>query len=193
MVLYGRRQKFCKLIGPFKRILIRIYKVLQVFVIFSSRFLVGFPLWNLEIRTELRVTPGRSLGEGPGNLLIYKLWPKILANLVQNLFQNLLAEFLPSPVPPLPGRWTKTRDILPGGFNACLYLTGLRRIKHITDKKYFGDFFRNFSGYFCRFPDKIYGSGLYRKVREGFSLISSNFHPNPTLGRPEHPQICNSP
>ena len=35
--------------------------------------------------------------------------------------------------------------------------------------------------------------GLDRKVREGFSLISSNFHPNPTPGSPENLQKRHSP
>ena len=63
--------------------------------------------------------------------------------------------------------------------------TGLRRLKHITVNNYFGDGFRIFSGYFLSFPSKIYVSEPDRKVREGLSLISSSFHPNPATGSPK--------
>ena len=71
--------------------------------------------------------------------------------------------------------------------------TGLRRLKKFADKTIIGDFFRNFGSYFGGFPVKIQVSEPDSKVRNGFRLISSNFHPNPTVGSPENPKKRHSP
>ena len=53
--------------------------------------------------------------------------------------------------------------------------------------------FENIEGYMLGFLDKIQISGLYRKVREGSSLISCNFHQNLTTGSLVNTQKRHSP
>ena len=55
--------------------------------------------------------------------------------------------------------------------------------KNSSDKNISAKMFDNLGGKNMNLfgsPDKIYSSGLDRRVREGFNLISSNFRPNPT-------------
>ena len=54
--------------------------------------------------------------------------------------------------------------------------TGVKSIKKFSDKKKSAKNFEYFEGLKLGFPSEIQVSGLYRKVREGSSLISSNFH-----------------
>ena len=83
--------------------------------------------------------------------------------------------------------WSKSALVVFSLF-VCLSFcmsTGRRKLKNMSVKNYFGEFSRNLSGYFSGFPFKIQVSEPDRKFREGLSLTSSKFHPNPTTGSPQ--------
>ena len=82
----------------------------------------------------------------------------------------------------------------PQGLSSLRFSTGLRRLKHIPDKNISAILFECVCltfGFLLKISG--FGFGLDRKVREGVSSISSNFHPNPTTGSPKSCPKYHSP
>ena len=66
-------------------------------------------------------------------------------------------------------------------------------MKNVSDEICSANFFENVEGCKLGFPAEIQVSGLYRKVREGSSLISPYFHQNLTTGSLVNIQKQHSP